>query len=267
MVRTDAALKPAATVFFLAAAFLLFTQRASAVETVEEIIKQKYAVDPDATLSLHNVDGSIRIYAGDTREISIQAIKRAYTSDRLKQIVIDVKATPKNVVIDTIFPPKKSGLSLTDRSGTVEYNLIVPLTTRITSLNLVNGEVLVDSLRGGSAVAHLVNGWLIAHNCFGDLNLRIDNGHLDVAYEWWINMKSSVKLSSVHGNIRAIIPSVASAGIIARTTTGRVANALEAKKESPSEPIHSLDFTTRPEPETVFEINSTSGNITIEKSY
>jgi hypothetical protein len=249
-----------------AATLFLLVQSAGAVETVEEVIEQKYAIDPDATLSVHNIDGSIRVYAGDVREISIQAIKRAYTLDQLKEIVVEVKATPKSVVIETIFPSKKSGFSLRDRSGTVEYNLVVPLTTRITNLDLVNGEVFVDSLDGGSAAAHLVNGWLIAHNCFGDLNLRIENGRLDVAYDWWDNSKFSVKLSSVHGNIRAIIPSDASAGITARTT-GRIANALDPKKESPTEPMHSLDFATGPEPETAFDINSTSGNIRIEKSY
>src|SRR5438552_189761 len=236
----------------LGATLFLLTQSAFAVETVEEVIEQKYAIDSDATLSLNNIDGSIRVYAGDFREISIQAIKRTYTLDRLKQIVVEIKATPKSVVIETIFPPKKSGLSLSDRSGTVEYNLIVPLTTRITNLNLVNGEILVESLRGGSAVAHVVNGWLGAHNCFGDLNLRIENGRLDVTCDWWDNSKFSVKLSSAHGNIRAIIPSDASVGITARTM-GRIANALDPKKESPTEPMHSLDFATRPEPEIAFE--------------
>lgn len=251
----------------LVAALFLLTRGAGAVEPVEEIIEQKYAIDPDATLSVHNLDGSIRVYAADVREISIQAIKRAYTLDRLKQIVIAVKATTKSIAIETIIPPKKTGFNLSDRSGTVEYNLIVPQTIRITQLDLVNGEVLVESLRGGNAAAHVVNGWLAAHNCFGDLNFRIENGRLDVAYDWWENTKFSVKLSSMYGNIRAIIPSDASAGIIARTATGRIANAFETKKGSPGEPTHSLDFATEPTPETAFEINSTSGNIRIDKTY
>ncbi len=251
---------------FVAALFLL-AQGAAAVEPVEEIVEQKYAIDPDATLSLHNIDGSIRIYAGNVREISVQTIKRAYTLDRLKQIVVAVKATEKSVVIETIFPPKKAGFSLSDRSGTVEYNLIVPPTTTITDLDLVNGEILVENLRGGSAAAHVVNGWVGAHNCFVDLNLKIENGRLDVAYDWWENKKFSVRLSSVRGNIRAVIPSDASAGITARTGTGRVANAFDPKTESAGEPMHSLDFATEPKPESAFEINSTSGNIRIDKAY
>ena len=240
---------------------------AGAVEAVEEIVEQKYPCDPDATLSIRNTDGSVRIYGADVAEISIEAIKKAYTSERLKEIVVDVKATPKSVAIETIFPPNKNTLSLGDRSGTVEYIVTVPHTIRITKLDLVNGEVLVEGLRGGSATAHLVNGWLAAHNCFGDLDFSIVNGRLEVAYDWWENTKFSVKLSSVHGNIRALIPSDASTGITARTGTGRIANALKVQKEIPSEPVHSLEFATGPTPETAFEINSTSGNIRIDKTY
>lgn len=261
----DFLLRP--TRFALLVFLLLFSQRAFGIEPVEEIVEQKYPVDPDATLSLQNVDGSIRVYAGDVAEISIEAIKRAYTTDRLKQIVVSVKATRTSLVIETIFPPKKNGLSLSDRSGTVEYNLIVPRATRITHLDLVNGEVLVESLRGGSAAAHVVNGWVAAHNCFGDLNLRIETGRLDVAYDWWENTKASVKLSSEHGNIRAVIPSDASASITARTSTGKIANTLDAKQQDASEPIRSLEFATEPNPEGLFQINSTSGNIRIEKTY
>ena len=32
-----------------------------AVELLEELVEQKYDVDPDATLSVQNIDGSIRV--------------------------------------------------------------------------------------------------------------------------------------------------------------------------------------------------------------
>jgi hypothetical protein len=246
---------------------LLFVNTAAAVEIVEETIEQRYALRPDGTLSIRNTDGAIRVYGGNSSEISIQAIKKAYTQGRLKSIVVDVRATEKGVAIETIVPPRKNALSLSDRSGTVEYIVTVPRTIRITKLDLVNGEVLVEGLHGGSATAHLVNGLLTAHNCFGDLDFTVVNGRLEVVYDWWDNTKFSVKLSSSHGNIWALIPSDVSAGITARTGTGRIANAFEMREEIPSEPVHSLDFATEPTPETAFEINTISGNIRIDKSY
>jgi hypothetical protein len=248
-------------------ALSIFVQTACAVEIFEEIVEEERFLDPDATLSIHNTDGSIQIYGGDGSEISIQAIKKAYTRDRLKRIVVDIRATPKSVAIETIFPPKGSALSLSDRSGTVDYIVTVPHTIRITKLDLVNGEIIVEGLRGGSATAHLVNGLLAARNCFGDLDFTIVNGRLEVVYDWWDNAKFGVKLSSSDGNILALIPSDASARIAARTGTGRIANAFEMKKEIPGAPVQSLNFATGPEPQTVFEINSTSGDIRIDKTY
>jgi len=238
-----------------------------AVEVVEEIVEQKYPCDPNATLSIRNTDGSVRIYGADVAEISVEAIKKAYTSERLKEIIVNVKATRKSVTIETIFPPRENGFSLSDRSGTVEYIIIVPQTTKIAQLELVNGEVLVDGLRGGSATAHLVNGWLAGHNCFGDLNFSIVNGRIDLAYDWWESQKFSVKASSVNASIRAILPSDASATIAAQTPTGWIVNGFEAKNAGPVERAHTLSFAIGTEAEAAFEMKAEDGNIRIDKMY
>ncbi|HXM32728.1 MAG TPA: hypothetical protein VN921_03670 [Chthoniobacterales bacterium] len=251
----------------MAAAFLLFAQGAFAVEPVEEIVEQKYPSDGAVTLTIRNTDGSVRIYGGDIAEISIQAIKKAYTSARLKEIVVDIKATRNSVAIETISPPRKTGFSLRDRSGTVDYIITVPQTTKITQLELMNGEVLVEGLRGGSATAHLVNGWLCGHNCFADLNFSIANGRIDLAYDWWDSQKFSVKSSSQNASIRAILPSDASATIAAQAPTGWIANGFEAKKSAPAEPPHALNFTLGTEPEAAFEMKAANGNIRIDKMY
>jgi hypothetical protein len=180
---------------------------------------------------------------------------------------VDVKATPKSVAIETIIRPDKNRLSLEDRSGTVDYIITIPTTIRITKLDLVTGEALVTGLRGGSARADVVNGWLIAHNCFADLDLNLVNGRLEVAYDWWDEAKFSVKLTSPEGNIRAILPRNASVSIIAETPKGRIVNALDAKRAEESGPAHALQFMTGPTPKTAFEMNSIRGDIRIEKAY
>lgn len=251
----------------LAVPLLFLVPSMAAVQIEEEIVEQEYPVDPAATLSIQNTDGSIRVYAGNAPKVSIQAIKKAYTSDRLKSIGVSVQATPKSVAIKTILPPKKSALSLNDRSGTVDYIITVPQTMRITKLDLVNGEILIDGLLGGSAAAHLVNGWVSARNCLSDLNLAVESGRLEVEYDYWENAKFSVKLSIVHGGIRALIPSDASARIVARTATGRIENAFAPEEDEESEPVRTVNFAIEPEPEAAFEMNATDGNITIEKPY
>src|SRR4051812_6458421 len=95
---------------------VLCVRAASAVELLEEIVEQKYDVAADATLSVQNIDGSIRVYAAEQAVITIQAIKKAYKKERLEGIVVDVKASPNSVAITTSLPPRANALS--DRSGT-----------------------------------------------------------------------------------------------------------------------------------------------------
>ena len=243
---------------------VLFAHAACGVELLEEIVEQKYNVAADATLSVQNIDGSIRVYAAEQPVISIQAIKKAYNAERLRGIVVDVKATPKSVTITTSLPPRKSALS--DRSGTVDYIIVVPATAKVAQLELVNGEILVEGLRtGGSAKAHLVNGWIAGHNCFGDLDLSVENGRLDVAYDWWENHEFAVKAFNTRGNIRAAFPGDASLNLSATATEGRVANGFGSKKASPGDVIHSVAEVIGPEAHTVISLEARRGNIHIEK--
>ena len=73
---------------------LSFARGVVAAEVFEEIVEQRYAVDSDATFSIRGTDGSISVYASNGAEITIRAVKKAYTSDRLKSIIVEVKAAP-----------------------------------------------------------------------------------------------------------------------------------------------------------------------------
>ena len=265
-VFSHAAHRAAATAFsaLINASFFL-GGTAFAVEPLEEIIDQKYELDATATLSVTNTDGSIRVYAAEGPGVTIRAFKRAYTGERLRGIVVDVKATRSSIAITTTFPPRKNALS--DRSGTVDYIIIVPPTVRITDLSLTNGELLVEGLRGGSANAHLVNGWLAGHNCFGDLNLTLENGRLDVAYDWWENNKFSVKASSTHGSVRALLPSDASFSLNATALEGRVANGFATTKTKSGDVIHSVATVIGSEAGAAISLEAGRGNIRIEKTY
>ena len=242
----------------------LFASAGFAVEPLEEIIEQKYDVNPDATLSVENIDGSIRVYGADKPEIVIQAIKKAYNAERLKGIVVDVKASQSGVAITTTYPPRKNALS--DRSGTVDYIVVVPKTAKVTKLDLVNGEVLVDGLRNGSSArAHLVNGWLAGHNCFGDIDLSVETGRLDVGYDWWENHEFAIKAASTHGNIRAIFPSDASLNLSASATEGRIANGFQSSKTTSNDVIHSVAEVIGPDAQAVVSLEARRGNIRIDK--
>jgi hypothetical protein len=237
-----------------------------AVEPLEESVEQKYQVDGDVTLDVENIDGSIRVYAAEKPEVRIQAIKKAYNVERLRSIVVDVKATPNRIAITTTVPPRKNALS--DRSGTVDYIIVVPQTAHVADLKLTNGEVLIEGLRpGGSATVHLVNGWIGGHNCFANLDLNVESGRLDLAYDWWENHEFAIKAFNTRGNIRALFPSDAALNLSATAPEGKIANGFQAKQASPAGVIHSVAEVTGSEAQAVVSLEARRGNIRIDKIY
>ena len=235
-----------------------------AVEPLEETVDQHFDVDADVTLSVQNIDGSIRVYAAEEPVITVQAIKKAYNADRLKGIRVDTKATQKSVAITTSFPPRKNVLS--DRSGTVDYIIVVPYSAKITQLELTNGEIHVEGLRNnGSAKAHLANGWMIGRNCFANLDFTVETGRLDVAYDWWESHEFAIKALNIRGHVHAIFPAEASLNLSATAPEGRIANGFGEKKTGPTDVVHSIAEVIGPDARAVFALDARSGNIRIDK--
>lgn len=254
------------------AALLLVSPNATAVTNLEETVHESLEVDPGATLSINNMDGSIRIYGADVSEITVTAVKKAYTPERLRGIAVDIQANAGAVVINTTFPAAPGDWSLKDRSGTVEYTIIAPVTTRVIKCDLVTGEVAVEGLRGGSAKAHLTNGWLFAHNCFAELDLAIENGHLDIGNDWWEQKTFITKGRSVNGGIHALLPPDASLKIDATSTNGHVVSALPADDGSASPiprpaPSAKISLELGDSDGRHLELTATNGNIKIDKAY
>ena len=230
-------------------------------EGLEEIVEQTYHVDPAAALSISNAEGAIRIYGADVNEIHIHAVKRAYSSARLRKIDTNISAHSGAVSIETNYPPKKPW-GLGDRSGTVDYTVIVPQTCVISKLDLGVGEMLNEGLRGGSAHAHLTNGRLFAHNCFGDMDLTAENGGIDIYYDWWEQIKFSIKAEIADGSVRAFIPGDASFHLRAEAEGGQIANDF-AEKEQRKLGVRKIDRVIGTPAGAEVRLRARSGNIKI----
>src|SRR5439155_2797958 len=98
-------------------------------------------------VTVSNGDGAVFVYGSNANEMRVQVIKRAYTRERLKQIAVNVSVQLGSISINTKFPPKPKW-ALFDRSGTVDYTIVLPQTANISRLELANGEVLVDGMHG-----------------------------------------------------------------------------------------------------------------------
>jgi DUF4097 and DUF4098 domain-containing protein YvlB len=246
------------------ASCLLFSCRPPVDKTLEEMIDHVYPVEPTTTLSVTNRDGSIRVYAagGEMQEVRVEAIKKAYSAERLKAISVRVSAQPNAISIETIYPPA-SPIGLSDRSGTVDYIIVVPQTIRISKLELTNGEVQLDGLRSEEAHAQLGSGRLFAHNCFGNLDLKLKSGNLAIAYEWWEDLEFSIRATIQDGNAFAYIPTDAAFHLIAHTATGKIANDFSEKEDRRAEPINKIDMSVNGGTKTTFQFETQDGNIKI----
>ena len=235
--------------------------------TVEDVSEQTYPLDRDATFRIKNLDGSIRIYGSDTSQMIVQTIKKAYSAQRLKEIVARISVEPGLAQIDTIYPPLPRRWSLADRSGTVDYIIVIPQTCRLASVELANGEILIEGMRGPGVNARLNSGRLVGHNCFGDLNLAVVTGNLDLFFEWWEEEKSSVLGEVVNGNIFATLPDDSSFTLDAKTVNGQIGSDYGERDESASEPIRHLQTAFGPDVRSDIKIHTTNGNIKIEETF
>lgn len=156
----------------------------AAHRTLEETFEQIYTIEPTANVTLINSEGAVFVYGSSTNEMRVQAIKRAFTRERLKQIAVDVSIQPGSVSINTRFPTKPKP-ALFGSSGTVDYTIVIPATANLTRLELGAGEVVVDGMHGQRMHASLGSGRMFARNCFGKVALTLDRGTLTLVYDWW----------------------------------------------------------------------------------
>jgi hypothetical protein len=190
---------------------------------LEEVVEKVYPVNASANISIHNRDGAILVYGSDANEIWVRSVKKAYSRERLSQIAIDVSIKAGAVSVTTKFPPQAKW-AFSDRSGTVDYIIVVPKTASISALDLNAGEVVLDSMHGREVHARLGDGRIFARNCFTNLDLTMNRGTLTLAYDWWQQEKFSAQVNVGQGNAWVFLPTEAAFHLLARAARGNISN-------------------------------------------
>ena len=229
---------------------------------LEETFEQIYTIEPTVNVTVINGDGAVFVYGSNTNEMRVQAVKRAYTRERLKQIAVVVSVHPGSVSINTKFPPKPKW-ALSDRSGTVDYTIVIPATANLARLELEDGEVLVDGMRSRRMRARLGSGRMLAHNCFGNVALTLDRGTLTLGYDWWEPGKFSIEANVEHGNAWAFLPIDVVCHLVAETRHGKIENDFEEPAERGTKEIRKIDMLIQGGGETAVTMLAKEGNIKI----
>lgn len=232
---------------------------------MEELSDRRYPIDPTAaTLSVTNRDGSIRIYGagGDLREVRVETVTKAYTPERLKAISVRVVAQQNSISIETIYP-RGAGGGFADRSGTVDYVIVVPQRIKIAKLELSNGEVFLEEIRSAEAHAQLGIGRFFVHNCFGNFDIDVKTGNLSLVYEWWEQKDFIIRGLVEDGNAFAYFPSEAEFHLTARAATGKISNDFEEMEQRRAESTSQVDMLVGGANKPKIEIEAQDGNIRI----
>lgn len=237
---------------------------AFAREPLEDIVRADYPVSSKVAITLRVAEGTVHIYGSNEDLIKVTAIKKAYTKERLDRIKVDVAINGDRAVIETTFPPKPQGLSIADRSGTVDYILLVPQTCSLAQVEVENGEVIVEGLRGDGLNVRLTNGRILAKNCFAPTDLVLGRGGLDVGFNWWEDRAFEVKAQSTYGDLLVALPKNALARFDAATGDGWIRNSFNKEQQNDA---RTLQWSKGDDPSVTITLRAQSGNIRIDNIY
>lgn len=250
------------TTGFLVCLFTVTVPFAPASEPLRESTEEFFFLARDGVLTVENTDGAIRIYGWNEPRVRLVALRKAYSAARLHTIRVETNARPASLVVRTRIPPATGFFA--DRSGTVDYTITVPETARLEKLYLVNGEIALRGLRGGSANAEIVNGRISALNCFAQVRARAVNGAMEAFFDWWESFPVRVDYAIGHGTIRAKIPRQASLSVDAQTASGHITDQFKLPKEQQGGAGMALRAATATDPTMSLLFRSGGGNISID---
>lgn len=194
-------------------------------EELREELHRTLPLTAAGRISLENISGTVKITSWERNEIKIDAVKRAFTRQRLDDAQIEIDADGDHVRIGTEFPEKNyrvNGDNPRDAIARVDYTLTVPRNARLEEIEMVNGSLEIENV-SGDVKASVVNGSVRAHGLMGEAKLSTVNGDLQVVFDR-LDASKPISLGSVSGPLTVVIPSDANAQLRANTVSGSITN-------------------------------------------
>jgi DUF4097 and DUF4098 domain-containing protein YvlB len=207
----------------IASSFADAVQKPKGDELTEEF-HQTYPLSPTGRVSIANINGDVHLNVWDQNSVKVDAVKRAYSQQRLGEVNIEVTNTADSVRIKTKYAENQNygGRNREDNAASVEYTLTVPRGASLDGAELVNGSLDVEGIQG-DVHASLVNGTVKAAGLGGEVKLSTVNGGIGASMDT-LDRAKGITLNSVNGPIVLVVPSGASADVKASTIHGSIIN-------------------------------------------
>jgi DUF4097 and DUF4098 domain-containing protein YvlB len=230
-----------------------------------EIFSQTYPISPTGRINIVNINGDVHIGVWEGNSVKVDAVKRAYSQQRLSELTIDVQSAPDILAIKTRYPEERfySGRNREDGWASVEYTLTIPRTAKVDGAELVNGSLDVAGVQG-DVRASLVNGTVKTSGLGGEVKLSTVNGSIEANVSA-LETAKGVQLTSVNGSIVLVIPSGASADVKASTVHGGITNDFGLKVDDGQYVGHSLNGQIGSSGGARIRLNNVNGSIAIKR--
>lgn len=204
--------------FFILAIALLTSGSVLASVTEEETFSFK--LNDGGRFGISNVNGSIVVTGGAGDGVEIIATKKADNQKDLDKIEIKISNTADEITVETELGESSRWFSRGNNSGSVNYEVIVPVNTRLDSVETVNGGVNISGVNGKVA-AESVNGEIEVSGLEGDVDLSTVNGRIDASFDR-LGGQQRVKVETVNGRVTLYLPPDADVEVSADTLNGGI---------------------------------------------
>jgi hypothetical protein len=187
----------------------------------KEPFSQTHPFNPNGTLSLENVNGSIEIRTWDRAEVKIEGERSAQTAEELKLIEMTIDPKPDHVSIQVKLP-KRPGTWFGGGNirASVRFTITVPVEARLEAVKTVNAGVTISGVRG-PVHAGTVNGRIHASGLANDAKLSTVNGAIEAEFVA-LPAGRSVEFKSVNGEIKIALPKDAGTTVRTSVVNGQV---------------------------------------------
>lgn len=193
---------------------------AAKAEIRDEIVKT-FQVGETTEFRLENVNGDVDIKAWDYNKIQIKAVITAKNQEARDRITVEMSDNDRGVTVETQY--KKSSSWGSNHTGSVEYTIMVPPQTRLSSIDLVNGSLNIEGVQGKMNI-DLVNGDIVAEGLISDSEINSVNGSIKVTYKSLSENLRDISIDTVNGRIELNLPESINADVDIETMNGSIRN-------------------------------------------
>jgi hypothetical protein len=196
---------------------------------VQEDFHYSYPLAAGGRIEVENQNGAVEVSAWDQNTVDISGSKYASTTDRLKDLRVDIAPSPNSITIRTFRADPHWG------NGGVRYTIRVPRKTELARIVTSNGAINIDGIDGGARLRSS-NGAIRGTGITGELEAETSNGRIEVsdlrapatvhtsngAVELSFTAANEVHATTSNGAITVRLPSGAGGSIHARTSNGSI---------------------------------------------